>query len=232
MRWTRLNVVVEGQTEETFVKEVLGPHLNGFSVAVSVRMVGHRGRQSRKYKGGLRQFAPLADDLRRWMREDWSPDVRFSTMVDLYAYPGDAPGFEGACGLAPRDRIVALETALADTVGNRRFIPYIQLHEFETLLFSDLERWAVQFPGRDDAIQKLKEDVAQFQDVELINDGSETAPSRRILKFLPEYQKVVSGSVLAIEIGITSIRNACPHFDSWVSKLEKLSQGAAVESEE
>ncbi|MBX3176983.1 MAG: DUF4276 family protein [Candidatus Hydrogenedentes bacterium] len=231
MKWARLNVVVEGQTEETFVTEVLGRHLSGFSIAVSVRMVGHRGRQSRKYKGGLRHIAPLIEDLRRWMREDKASDACFSTMVDLYAYPSDAPGLKEACGLPPGDKVIALETALAATVGDRRFIPYIQLHEFETLLYSDLGKWAVQFPGRDDAIQRLKEDVAQFSDVELINDGLLTAPSKRILKFLPEYQKVVSGSVLAIEIGITRIRNACPHFHDWVCKLEELSQVVGVESE-
>jgi len=220
MTWVRLNMVVEGQTEEAFANEVLNPHLSNFSIAVSARMLSHTGGRSRNHKGGIRRIGQLTDDLKRWAREDTSKDVRFTTMVDLYAYPSDAPRYGEAKRLCPYERVELLEKGLKDVIDDRRFIPYIQLHEFETMLFSDFESWHPQFPDRTPAIEALAASVASFENVEFVNDTPESAPSKRVLKYLPEYQKVIAGSVLALEIGLPRIRERCRHFDTWLSALE------------
>ncbi len=106
-------------------------------------------------------------------------------------------------------------------LGDRRFIAHIQLHEFETMLFADLSKWSQNLIGEEAAIRRIEKSVRGFSDIEEINDGPSTAPSKRILKEIPGYEKVVAGFVLADEIGLGAIRAKCPHFDAWISRLEK-----------
>ncbi|HOH30437.1 MAG TPA: DUF4276 family protein [Candidatus Hydrogenedentes bacterium] len=220
--WTRLNIVVEGQTEEEFANEVLRPHLSQYGISVSARMVSNRREHLRKYKGGLLEFEPLRLDISLWMREERTRETRFTTMVDLYAYPNDAPGYDNAQRLQPYDKVRRLEQNLADAVNDTRFIPYIQLHEFETILFADMSKWGPYFLGQGDALNDLRHSVISFNNVELINDDERTAPSKRILQHLPEYDKVLTGNVLALEIGLQTIRDQCRHFNEWITQLEKL----------
>jgi len=222
MTWTRLNIVVEGHTEEEFANEVLKPHLSRFSVEVSARMLSHRRERSRKYKGGLLKFKFLRQDVDLWMREDRSDEAHFTTMVDLYGYPSDAPRYDDAKNLPPYDKVQLLEQGLAESFNNTRFIPYIQLHEFETILYADLGKWPDYFLGQQNAVDSLAATVASFDSIELINDDERTAPSKRILHHFPEYDKAVAGNVLAIAIGLSTIRDKCAHFDMWLKSLENL----------
>ncbi len=220
--WIRLNIIVEGQTEEAFANEVLRPHLSQYSVSVSARVVSHRRERLRKHKGGLLQFEPLRRDISLWLREDRANETRFTTMVDLYAYPADAPGYDVAKRLQPYDKVARLEQGLADAINDPRFIPHIQLHEFETILFADINKWAPYFLGQDDALRALRRSVHSFNNIELINDDERSAPSKRILRHLPEYDKVLTGNVLALEIGLQTIREQCSHFNGWLTQLETI----------
>jgi len=228
MSWIRLNIVVEGPTEEEFANEILKPYLSRFSISVIPRMVSHppkarkEERTLRKHKGGLLDFEWLRKDLDIWMREDRSPETHFTTMIDLYGYPRNAPRYDEAKKLAAYEKVALLEQGMAESFDSARFIPYIQLHEFETLLFSDVCKWNVFFLEGRDALTDLAESVAQFENVEMINDDEKTAPSKRIKSHLPDYDKVLAGNVLAIEIGLPVMREKCRHFNEWLARLESL----------
>lgn len=207
----RLHFVVEGQTEEAFVNEVLAPQL-WTEVVSDVRTVG-----------GISTYPHLKDDLGRWMREDKKSDARFTSMVDLYRLPKDFPGWANSRNIKdPFDRVLDLEQRLADEIDDRRFVPYIQLHEFEALLLSYPEAFALQFPRRTKDINKLTAQCASAPSPEHIDDGPATHPSKRILDIFPDYDKVSAGSIIAKEIGLDRMRKACCHFDDWVKRLEAL----------
>lgn len=159
------------------------------------------------------------------MKEDQNPDARFTTMFDLYALPRNFPGYEAASQATdPRQRVGDLESALRDDIDDWRFIPYIQLHEFEALLLADPQKLEVQFPGSDDGIRRLVEMASHFKSPELIDDGRDTAPSKRIRDTIPEYsgQKASAGPLVAGHIGLTVLRSKCEHFGEWLNRLEGI----------
>lgn len=221
----RLNFIVEGQTEERFVNTVLSDHLADLSIiAVAHCVTTRRERRAPhiKYRGGLTTFRHARDDIRRWVREDGGASARFTTMFDLYGLPTDFPRYADAERESdPYARVEILEAALSEAIGDRRFIPYIQLHEFETLLFADPKKLDTQFPERVTEIQRLAETVTVLGDPELVNDGPTTAPSKRITAAIPEYgsRKASAGPIIAAKIGLPVLRSQCPHFSEWLDRL-------------
>ena len=223
----RLNMVVEGQTEETFVRDVLASHLALFGVFAVPRCVEsgrkRRGRDVTVYRGGLTGYCRARRDLFNWLKQDRKPGVRFTTMLDLYGLPGDFPGYaDAAKERDPLERVAVLERAFGEDVGDRRFLPFIQPHEFEALLFSDVGKFAVQFPGRADVIASLEGIAAEFSNPEHIDD--EDPPAKRIARSIPEYRKPADGPLVAAAIGIERIRKACAHFNDWLTILEQLNR--------
>jgi hypothetical protein len=138
----RLHLVVEGQTEETFVRDVLAMHLGHFGISADVRLVEFGRSHGRISRGGVSRYTPIRRDLQHWMREDKSTDVRFSTMLDFYALPQDFPGRDTwSKQTDPLQRVRLVEEAFSGDIGDHRFIPHIQLHEFEALLFADVSQF-------------------------------------------------------------------------------------------
>ncbi|MCX7014796.1 MAG: DUF4276 family protein, partial [Candidatus Sumerlaeota bacterium] len=136
------------------------------------------------------------------------------------------PGYDDARQLSdPNDRIGLLEREFLRDVGHPRFIPYLQLHEFETLLLSDPEKIRMAFPDRRAAVRRIADMTRGFSSPEEINDRPETAPSKRIAREIPEYldAKGSAGPLIARHIGLQTMRTRCPHFDRWLSRLESLS---------
>lgn len=221
----RLNFIVEGQTEERFVNMVLRNHFAVQSiVAVAHCVTTRRDRRARhvKYRGGLTTYRHARDDIRRWVREDKSGSARFTTMFDLCDLPADFPGYPDAAGeLDPYERVEILETALGEDIGDRRFIPYIQLHEFEALLFSDAEKLDTQFPEYSVEIRRLAATASTLGSPELVDDGRTTAPSKRIAAAIPEYEsrKASAGPIVAAKIGLPALRSQCRHFREWLERL-------------
>lgn len=155
-------------------------------------------------------------------------NVWYSSMLDLYAFPIDdqSPYTADIRRIDdPYSRITALEAAISVNINHARFIPYVQLHEFETFIMVDPDRLLELFVDRRTGINKLKGEIEGNQP-ELINDSPRTAPSKRIIKFIPEYKglKSSAGPLIAEDIGLTRLREACPHFNEWVTKLENLAQ--------
>lgn len=221
----RLNIIVEGQTEETFVNKILGPHLGTVNVFVSARCVQTGRKRGRIFRGGMISYLKAQNDIKLWMKEDQGGNVRFTTMFDFYRLPGDFPGIEEAkqkCD--PYKKIEIIEEKLGADIASHRFIPYLQLHEYEALLFSDLDKFHHYYIDHNSQLNKLKQDVSGVTNPELINENPETAPSKRIIKFLPFYEeeKPSAGPIIAEHIGLKRIRSKCRHFHEWVSLLERL----------
>ena len=214
----RLNMIVEGQTEEAFVNALLLEHLIQFNIQTSVRRV-----KTGSQKGGDPKFARVKREAELWLKQD--PASYLTIMVDLYKLPTDYPGYQDSLKLQAPSRVEALEAAMAQTINHPRFIPYIQLHEFETLLFSDPAQFDWEFMEHEEAIQSLIQ-LAAMLPPETINDTPEGAPSKRIISALVEYKsrKATAGPNIARHIGLEKIRQRCPHFDRWVSTLEQLKQ--------
>lgn len=225
MTGARLHFIVEGQTEESFIKRVMVPHLAARSVWGTVRCVMTSRRRGIVHRGGLSRYALAKKDIELWMKEDRGLDAAFTTMFDLYALPEDFPEHEKSRKIAdPFQRVKALEKAFLEDMNDPRFIPYIQIHEFEALIFADPRKLDWEFPNRGKAISNLERVASEFQSPELIDDGAETAPSKRIIRELPDYRgmKVSAGSLTVEKIGLESLRSKCEHFGEWVGNLEIL----------
>ena len=228
MMMARLLVHVEGQTEESFVNEVLAPALlaKGYA-AVSARIVGNA--RLRKNRGGIRPWPSVKKDILKHLKED--SGCIATTMVDYYGLPqvGDAawPGRAQAAGLSPIEKAKFVETAILNDLTNEvglnqdRFVPFVVMHEFEGLLFSNCAAFSKAI-GRPNLQQGFQDIRDQFATPEEINDSPLSAPSKRVEALVPGYQKPFLGVLAALEIGLASIRAECPRFNHWLSKLESL----------
>ena len=208
----RLAISVEGQTEEEFVKNLLAPHLREKGVEPTPILLGSaRGRSA----GGNVSEEQLALEMKRLSN---SFDA-VTSLVDFYGfrYKGDRTVDE-------------LEEALRQELGHlrhpKRMLPYIQRHEFEGLLFSDVDAFTKLIGISHTSIQALRNIRSQFKTPEDINDNKDTAPSKRIKKVIPRYKKTVDGPLLAMETGLVKIRAECLRFNDWVTKLESLGDTA------
>jgi hypothetical protein len=218
-------MIVEGQTEETFVRDLLQEPLAHHGVYVRVRCVETRRRRSQGYRGGLISYVKAQGDIRRWLSEDKT--AYLTTMFDLYRLPADCPGFEQAKNLSdPYQKVAYLEDSLAADIADPRFIPYVQLHEFEGLIFSDVQAidTIIEVYHNRSQLPTLQRIRAQFKTPEAIDDGETTAPSKRLQRRYASYDKVLFGLRIAQHIGLNTLRQECPHFHDWVSKLEALSE--------
>lgn len=226
----RLLVHVEGETEETFVKELLGPHLLSRGYArVDPRLMGSARHRDRR--GGVRPWPSVCLDIVHHLRTD--RNCFATTMVDYYGMPRAGqrawPGRAAAASLISSRRAQTVEEALAADVGrrlgrgfdSRRFIPYVVMHEFEALLFSDCNRFAHGI-GRPDAAASLQAIRDGCASPEEIDDSPHTAPSKRIAEILPTYQKPLHGTLAAREISLRAIRAECAGFRRWLERLESL----------
>ena len=226
---TRLLIHVEGETEETFVNAMLGPHLYrcGYAV-VSARLIGNARQRNRR--GGIRPWPTVRRDILNHLREDQGCLV--GTMVDYYGLPqsgsGAWPGRKTANNLVFPEKASAVENALLADVCEQmgsafnpnRFVPYLMMHEFEAMLFSDCEAFSRGI-GRPDLAREFQEIRDAFGSPEEIDDSPHTAPSKCVETLVPGYQKPLLGTLAALDIGLETIRATCPHFQSWLARLER-----------
>ena len=222
----RLHIVSEGQTEEGLVNSILAPALGAHNVFADTHRVTTGRRHGRISRGGLTNYEHLARDLMLWMKQDQNDDLWFTTIVDFYHLPNNFPGYEKAReAQSAFDQVAHLEAECGRDIEKRldglpvsqRFIPYIQLHEFEALLFSDAAKFIEAFPNNAKAIEQLTDIRAKFPSPEHIDHDD--APSKRILNLLPDYQKPVAGVLVAQRIGLEKICSECRRFDEWLAKL-------------
>lgn len=213
----RVCIVCEGATEVEFVKLCLTPHLLKYDVnAYPTILQAASGR----HRGGRVTVERLA----HFISHEYHATNRLTTLVDFY-------GFQGA-GDRTRQELEKDILAAAEelTTGfDPRFIrPYVQMHEFEGLLFSDVEKFQFVLDGWDSEVRNTLIDIrSQFSTPEDINNSRDTAPSKRILKAFPEgsYNKTEHGPLIAEAIGLTMIRDQCPQFNDWMTMMESWGMG-------
>ncbi len=211
----RVHVFVEGQTEETFVKELLYEYFQEKNIYLNPILV----KTSATGKGGVVRYAKIKPQLQRKCLEDSTAIV--TTMFDLYALPGDFPGSDSLPKTSdPFQKAEYLEIEMGKDIGHENFIPNLLVHEFEGLLYSHPQAFAGWFDESVVGILQAERDV--FPSPEHINDSPMTAPSKRIRKCCEGYDKPLHGSLLAIDIGLDRIRGECQHFDQWLLRLEHI----------
>jgi hypothetical protein len=215
---SRVLAVVEGHTEQTFVTNVLAPVLGSAGVYVSPRLVGKPG-----HKGGLRSYQKARKDIVAILKQDAGSYC--TTMFDYNGLPTDWPEYAKAKAMPARKAVEQAERALQEDIRAElgsshagRLVPYVQLHEFEALLFSDPAALE-QVIGQTSLAKKLHSIVKQCGEPEAIDDHAQTSPSKRIIWLVPGYQKVYHGALTVQRIGIAPMREKCPHFAAWVSRL-------------
>ena len=207
----RVSISVEGPTEEEFTKEVLTAHLLSHGVEAQPILIG-RGRGSGE-GGGNVSAGRLVSEMAHLHR---SFDV-VTSLVDFY-------GFKDKDGRTVDELEALLRHNIEGRLGRNeaRVLPYVQLHEFEGLLFSDVTVFSRLLDVPPETVEQLRGIRGRFATPEDINDNKATAPSKRIKELIPHYRKALHGPLIAMELGLDAIRKECPRFDSWVSRLEAL----------
>lgn len=218
----RVHVICEGQTEASVVGRVLTTHFHSLDIALMPAVLGKPGR-----KGGDVRYERLRHDVRLRLLGDATAFC--TTLIDFYGLPASFPGKADAQSRnqhTSKSECVtsAMVGRLTEEIGPtpmRRFIPYLQMHEFEGLLFSDPASIA-QATYRPEIADKLAAVRERFATPEEINDGPRTAPSKRIAELCPDYEKVLHGTLAASRIGLATLRRECPLLNAWISRLEAL----------
>lgn len=218
----RLHLICEGSTEEVFANNVLWDHFQRLGIELRAGKIGKPGR-----KGGNVTFDRVCSEVTRRLKSD--RQAHCTTLFDFYGLPQNFPGrveasSKSSIALKFESVTQALVERLTMELGEdpmRRFVPYIQMHEFEGLLFSDPERSADAI-GQAAIAARLRAIRDQFETPEHINDSPQTAPSKRILALYDAFDKPRHGAIAAKRIGLAGICSQCPLFDAWIRRLESL----------
>ncbi len=224
----QIYVIVEGKSEERFVKEILTDYLVNKNIGiVAEKVITGKNSNGKACKGGGNSYRIyknyIIERIKQYSNQN---NFYFSTMIDYYAIPGDFPKLKEAAKIKNiYDKINFLEERFEEDIGFKNFIPYLQLHEFETLCFSDIN--AIQETFFDmDMLENIRKDIKNYENIELINDSKETAPSKRLDRYtngLYCQAKVSTGLNILKQIDIEVLRQKCQHFDDWLKKMEGLS---------
>jgi hypothetical protein len=216
----KILILVEGQTEETFVKDILFPHLEKKSIYCIPKLATtKRVRSGPDFKGGIVSYGKLEIDIKRLLTD--TSTVAVTTMIDYYGFSTIVPFKVAIKGGSCFERVILLEKMFKENIGHKKFLPYLQLHEFEALVFVSPGVVTAAFKQEDKeaAINKIK---SSFKTVEEINDNPATVPSRRLLTLFPSYQKTLHGPLIVKRTGLETIRKECSHFNQWLTQLENL----------
>lgn len=215
----RVLILVEGQTEERFVKDVLAPSFVGRQVFLSpTLLVTKRVKDGPNFKGGVTSYGKFRADVQRLLLE--SGGALVTTLLDYYGLPQDFPGMSTRPNAPPLVRVRHVEESIREELRSpKNFVPFLALHELEAWLFvspDELPRALTQPIGRE-AFAAICTSVDTPED---INEGVTTAPSKRIKAIFPTYRKTVHGPLTLQRIGLERVRAECPHFHSWLQALE------------
>jgi len=220
-------VLVEGQTEQKFVKHLLAPYMATKGIYLVPVILNKPGQ-----KGGDVKFSRARNDIERHLKQ--RQDTWVTLMVDYYGIKSDWPGYaeskqqpDHVKKAEVMNKATATEVEQLFPVQNRmeRFIPYVSMHEIESLFFSNPSCLAKHSGINQREIDKI---LASCKEPEGINDHPDTAPSKRIIKLASSYKKTITGIAIAEETGIPAIREACPLFNAWLCQLESLTERSSA----
>lgn len=214
-------VLVEGPTEMRFVKQLLVPYMAVQGVFLTPVILSKPGQ-----KGGDVKFERAKNDIGNHLKQRM--DTSVTLLVDYYGIRGDWPGYEESKREKDHTEKYSILTRYTDQQvqqlfpeqnQRRRFIPYVSMYETEALYFSDPACLAENL-----GVPKRKIDAIldECGEPEKINDHSTTAPSKRLETLSNRFKKTSTGITIAEGIGIGKMREKCPLFNSWLTKLESL----------
>ena len=217
---SHVHIVVEGQTEEAFVRTVLVPHFAAAGIYITQTIVRtKRIVGAPDVVGGVVGYGKLKFDIQRALN---NPHIDLvTTMIDLYALPLSFPGRKNCPSTAAgSEKATQIETAMNADIGTERFRAYISVHEFEAFVFVAPEIARQAFPELpcQSQMEIVKNSFATPED---INDSPVTAPSKRLEAICRgQYQKVVHGPLIAETVGLARLREECPHFSEWIQLID------------
>lgn len=213
----KVYVLVEGQTEEQFLGDVLSPYLEQKDIFIRPILINTKVVKSGpNFRGGINSYQQIKKDLHKLLTDSTTNCV--TTMIDYYGLPADFPEFHKDGSSI--EKVANAETAFSKDIGHSKFLPYLQLHEFEALLFAapEILSKTLDTTGRSEI--RVKRIRQSFTSPEEINDSPSTCPSRRIKDLYEKYNKPFYGTLIASRIGIDQIVQQCPHFSNWVKNIE------------
>lgn len=215
---TRLLIICEGKTEGEFVEKLLAPHLQTFEIHAYPSLL-HVGPKQKR--GGNVSVSRLAKHI----RNEYHNRHFITTLVDYY-------GFKDVNG-RPKAKLEQTILNEAQTLIKRNFEtyrvrPYVQMYEFEALLFSDISKFELHKNWNNKAEKQLQRICGDFKTPEDINNSTQTAPSKRLDDIFPGYgnDKTLYGPLIAEDIGLDTIREKCPLFNQWIGELEQLNKAS------
>lgn len=207
-------IICEGPTEEVFCSNLLSQYLQN-SCRIEIRLLG-----------GNCNWQRIKDMAEKALKQQKNALV--TTFFDYYGVKTKKfPNWKETVGINKanvRERIEILENGMLEEIDSNlryRFIPYVQLHEFEALLFNNIEVFDDMFEFEQYDRAELLNVFNEFPDPEMIDQGTETSPSHRLIKIIPAYRKVIQGNAIAEKIGIEQIRQKNKHFNDWIEQLIK-----------
>jgi len=213
---TRITIIGEGQTEQAFCNDVLSPFFVEQEIYLHNSVIT-------KSNGGIVTWHALKNEIINYLKHD--PKVIVTTLIDYYGIE-KAHGFpnwdEAQSKVSREERMDILERGMLEDIDDKlryRFIPYIQLHEFEGLLFNSKEAFDLCFEQDEFKDYPYLLETLKSDNPENINNGKTTAPSKRLARIIKGYKKPLYGSMLAKEIGLRNMRAKAPRFNTWISKL-------------
>ena len=214
----RLIIICEGITEQEFCKDVLYRYLQSKDIYIETPLI-------KKSLGGIVPWQHLKKQIDLHLHED----VYVTTLIDFYGIheTHSFPEWDESKSITDKiERVTFLENAMQNELEDRikhRFIPYIQLHEFEGLLFNNIETFKTTIPLKEfTGLTELENIINSNDNPELINDGKTTAPSKRLARLIKGYNKVVYGAILAESIGLERLRAKAARFNNWILQLESI----------
>lgn len=212
-----LYILGEGPTEEQFVNEVLRKYFIEKGI-FDVRCI--LMKTSPGHKGGAISYQRYKHNAENLLKREDS--IIVTSLIDFFRLKSDFPKYEEASKRFPNDKIQRIrffENAISDNISHPRFVPYIQLHEFESLLFSSNEGFEYIPDIPVDSRVQLKNAVDAHSNPELLKDGATTAPSKRLESLIPGYQKTFHGPLIADIVTIDKMLERCERFCNWIETL-------------
>lgn len=227
-----VHILCEGPTEERFVAKVLKQYLSERDILAKPILLSFN--EEKNVGGGVSKYSKIKEDFTLMFHSYNPKDGEFekhyyTTMLDLFRLPADVPGNDES--LSNQALLGSVEKAFEDDISSiiprGKFIPYIQYHEFEALVFCGIDALKSEYPKAKKSIEELKAILLEFDNQpENINSRPDKAPSKRListfLKQRERYDKVRCGVLATSSVGVDKLRELCPHFDEWIGKLEKL----------
>lgn len=210
-------ILCEGQTEEAFINEVLGPYFANLMIFIKPIICTTKRTTSKKYKGGVSDYNKVKNELTILCKQHKNEMI--TTMFDYYAMPSNTPNIN--CNeVDVYRRMELIEEAINNDIGQPNCFFNFMLHEFEGMLFSSPDAF-IEITD-EQTVEKIRKMRDEAISPEHINNSPETAPSKRLESLIPNYAKVKNGALISKNIGIDTLLKECKHFAEWVEKIKNI----------